>query len=56
MTYKVIFLDFDGVLNTEQYQTMLAAEGKKVKTYGGLYLIQIQSRIYKQYFFQPEQN
>lgn len=31
MTRPVIFLDFDGVLNTEQYQAKLATEGKPTK-------------------------
>ena len=31
MEQPVIFLDFDGVLNTEQYQAWLAIEGKPKK-------------------------
>lgn len=31
MTRPVIFLDFDGVLNTEQYQAQLAIDGKPAK-------------------------
>ena len=31
MEQPVIFLDFDGVLNTEQYQARLAIEGKPKK-------------------------
>lgn len=31
MTRPVIFLDFDGVLNTEQYQAQLAIDGKPTK-------------------------
>lgn len=31
MTKPIIFLDFDGVLNTEQYQAQLAVEGKPTK-------------------------
>ena len=31
MTRSVIFLDFDGVLNTEQHQARLATEGKPTK-------------------------
>ena len=31
MKRPVIFLDFDGVLNTEQYQAQLAIEGKPTK-------------------------
>lgn len=31
MNRPVIFLDFDGVLNTEQYQARLAVEGKQNK-------------------------
>ncbi|MDE6338813.1 MAG: hypothetical protein K2K97_03370 [Muribaculaceae bacterium] len=31
MNRPVIFLDFDGVLNTEQYQARLAVEGKPTK-------------------------
>ncbi len=31
MERPVIFLDFDGVLNTEQYQASLATEGKPTK-------------------------
>lgn len=35
---KYIFLDFDGVLNTEQYQAQLAIEGKPLKDeYGPLF-------------------
>lgn len=35
---KYIFLDFDGVLNTEQYQAELAIEGKPCKDiYGPLF-------------------
>lgn len=31
MNRKIIFLDFDGVLNTEQYQARLAVDGKPNK-------------------------
>lgn len=31
MNRKIIFLDFDGVLNTEQYQARLAVDGKPSK-------------------------
>lgn len=31
MNRPVVFLDFDGVLNTEQYQARLAVEGKPTK-------------------------
>ena len=31
MTQPIVFLDFDGVLNTEQYQARLAVEGKPNK-------------------------
>ena len=31
MNQPVIFLDFDGVLNTEQYQARLASDGKPTK-------------------------
>lgn len=35
---KYIFLDFDGVLNTEQYQAQLAIDGKPIKDeYGALF-------------------
>lgn len=38
MMLKYIFLDFDGVLNTEQYQAKLAIEGKPTKDeYGPLF-------------------
>ena len=35
MNRPVIFLDFDGVLNTEQYQARLAVEGKSNKDVWG---------------------
>lgn len=35
MNRPVIFLDFDGVLNTEQYQAQLATEGKPTKDVWG---------------------
>lgn len=31
MNSSIIFLDFDGVLNTEQYQARLAVDGKSTK-------------------------
>ena len=38
MNRPVIFLDFDGVLNTEQYQATLAIEGKPSKdAWGALF-------------------
>ncbi len=38
MTKPIIFLDFDGVLNTEQYQARLAVDGKPVKdAWGSLF-------------------
>lgn len=36
MDRPVIFLDFDGVLNTEQYQATLAVEGKPAKDRWGM--------------------
>lgn len=35
MSQPVIFLDFDGVLNTEQFQAQLAADGKPTKDVWG---------------------
>ena len=38
MNQPIVFLDFDGVLNTEQYQASLAVEGKPTKdTWGPLF-------------------
>lgn len=35
MNRSIIFLDFDGVLNTERYQARLAVDGKPIKDHWG---------------------
>lgn len=43
---KYIFLDFDGVLNTEQYQAQLAIEGKPTKDeYGSVFDPKVVARL-----------
>ena len=38
MNHPIVFLDFDGVLNTEQYQARLTVDGKPTKdTWGPLF-------------------
>ncbi|MBD5201153.1 MAG: hypothetical protein HDS74_01530 [Bacteroidales bacterium] len=57
MSQSIVFLDFDGVLNTEQYQARLIVDGKPTKdTWGPLfdpYAVESLRRILDEMAFAP---